>query len=282
MKMTCIRLRNIIAGAAAALLLCACTPKNVTYFQNVDQIVEPVDMQATAIKVQPEDKLSIVVHSKDDQLSKLFNLPVVSSNITSTATLSTDVKTIRSDGGIRSGVSLYTVTPQGNIEFPVLGTIHVAGMTRSEVAALIKGEIIGRDLVKDPTVTVEFANVGVSVLGEVNQPGRMEVNRDHLSVAEALAMAGDMTINGMRENVMVIRTQNGKRTVYRLDLTNAEQAFNSPGWYLQQNDIVYVEPNAQQKRAATTNGNNVLSTGFWISCASLLTSVAVLIVSAVR
>ena len=89
------------------------------------------------------------------------------------------MKTIRSDGGIRSGVSLYTVSPEGNIQFPVLGSIHVAGMTRSEVAALIKGEILGRDLVKDPTVTVEFANVGVSVLGEVNSPGRMEVNRDH-------------------------------------------------------------------------------------------------------
>lgn len=276
------KIRFFLIAAAAAFMLSSCTPKDIAYFQNIDETVSNVDMQATAIRVQPEDKLSIVVHSKDDQLSKLFNLPVVSSNITSTATLSTDVKTIRSDGGIRSGVSLYTVSPEGNIQFPVLGNIHVAGMTRSEVAALIKGEILGRDLVKDPTVTVEFANVGVSVLGEVNSPGRMEVNRDHLSVAEALAMAGDMTINGMRENVMVIRTQNGKRTIYRINMTDAQQALNSPGWYLQQNDVVYVEPNAQQKRAATTNGNNVLSTGFWISCASLLTSVAVLIVSSVR
>ncbi len=265
----------------AVLALTSCTPKNVAYFQNIDDTMVTIDRAATQIKVQPEDKLSIIVHSKDDQLSKLFNLPVVSTNITQ-ATLTTDVRTIRNDGGVKSGVSVYTVAPDGTIEFPVLGKLKLQGMTRSEVADYIKGELIGRNLVKDPTITVEFVNVGVNVLGEVNQPGRMEVNRDHLTVLDALAMAGDMTIQGQRDNVLVIREDNGQKITYRLDLTNAEQSMSSPGFYLKQNDVVYVEPNSMQKRSSTTNGNNVLSTAFWVSVASLLTSTAALIINSIK
>lgn len=276
-------LRKLIAciGVAASLALTSCTPKNVAYFQDIDDTLVTIDRASTQIKVQPEDKLSIVVHSKDDALSKLFNLPVVSTNITQ-ATLTTDVRTIRNDGGVKSGVSVYTVAPDGTIDFPILGKLRLEGMTRSEVAGFIKGELMGRDLVKDPTITVEFVNTGVNVLGEVNQPGRMEVNRDHLTVLDALAMAGDMTIQGQRDNVLVIREENGQRKTYRLDLTNSAQSMASPGFYLKQNDVVYVEPNSMQKRASTTNGNNVLSTAFWVSVASLLTSIAVLVINSVK
>lgn len=276
-------LRKLIAciGVAASLALTSCTPKNVAYFQDIDDTLVTIDRASTQIKVQPEDKLSIVVHSKDDALSKLFNLPVVSTNITQ-ATLTTDVRTIRNDGGVKSGVSVYTVAPDGTIDFPILGKLRLEEMTRSEVAGFIKGELMGRDLVKDPTITVEFVNTGVNVLGEVNQPGRMEVNRDHLTVLDALAMAGDMTIQGQRDNVLVIREENGQRKTYRLDLTNSAQSMASPGFYLKQNDVVYVEPNSMQKRASTTNGNNVLSTAFWVSVASLLTSIAVLVINSVK
>ena len=234
-------LRKLIAciGVAASLALTSCTPKNVAYFQDIDDTLVTIDRASTQIKVQPEDKLSIVVHSKDDALSKLFNLPVVSTNITQ-ATLTTDVRTIRNDGGVKSGVSVYTVAPDGTIDFPILGKLRL------------------------------------------NQPGRMEVNRDHLTVLDALAMAGDMTIQGQRDNVLVIREENGQRKTYRLDLTNSAQSMASPGFYLKQNDVVYVEPNSMQKRASTTNGNNVLSTAFWVSVASLLTSIAVLVINSVK
>lgn len=261
---------------ALFMALASCTPKNVAYFQNIDQTVAAIDVQKSLLRVKPEDKLSIIVHSKDDQLSKLFNLPVVSTNITQ-AMLTSDVNTIRNDGGVKSGVSVYTVSPAGTIDFPILGTLNIKGMTRAEVSGFIKGELMGRDLVKDPIVTVEFVNTGISVLGEVNQPGRMEVNRDHLTVLDALAMAGDLTINGQRDNVLVIRDEEGVRKAYRLDLTDAEKTMNSQGYYLQQNDVVYVEPNNFQKRQTTTNGNNVLSTAFWISVASLLTTICVLV-----
>lgn len=263
------------AIAIAALLLTGCTPKNIAYFQDIETLM-PAEVTDKPITIKPEDKLSIVVHSKDDQLSKLFNLPVVATNVTSSASVA-DAGTLRSSNGIQAGMSVYTVDPAGDIEFPILGKIHIGGMTRSEIAGFIKGELMGRDLVKDPTVTVEFLNVGINVLGDVRNPGRIEVNRDHLTLLDALALAGDLNITGRRDNVTVIREENGKRNVYRIDLTKSEQAMKSPGFMLQQNDVIVVEPNDWQKRQTTTNGNTTLSASFWLSVASLLASVAVLI-----
>lgn len=259
----------------AVLLLTGCTPKNIAYFQDIETLM-PAEVTDKPITIKPEDKLSIVVHSKDDQLSKLFNLPVVATNVTSSASVA-DAGTLRSSNGIQAGMSVYTVDPAGDIEFPILGKIHIGGMTRSEIAGFIKGELMGRDLVKDPTVTVEFLNVGINVLGDVRNPGRIEVNRDHLTLLDALALAGDLNITGRRDNVTVIREEKGKRNVYRIDLTKSEQAMKSPGFMLQQNDVIVVEPNDWQKRQTTTNGNTTLSASFWLSVASLLASVAVLI-----
>ncbi len=210
----------------------------MAYLQNIDDTITTADALSTLIRVKPEDKISIVVHSKDDQLSKLFNLPVVSTNITQAMT-TTEATTIRNDGGVKSGMSVYTVSPEGTIQFPILGELKVAGMSRSELSGFIKGELMGRDLVKDPTVTVEFVNTGINA-GEVNSPGRIEVNRDHLTILDALAIAGDMTIHGQRENVTVIREENGQRKAYRIDTTDARKTMSSPAYYLQQNDIIYV------------------------------------------
>ncbi len=145
-------------------------------------------------------------------------------------------------------------------------------MTRPELAGYIKGELAGRDLAKDPTVVVEFPATGVNILGEVMQPGRYDLNRDRINVIEAISLAGDMTISGQRQNVKVIREEEGKVKTYVLDLTNMEKSLASPGYYLQQNDIVYVEPNEKRKRETTVNGSNALSTSFWVSVGSLLMS----------
>ena len=174
-------------------------------------------------------------------------------------------------------VSYYTVDSNGDIDFPVIGEIHIAGMTREEVASYIKNRLVKDKLVNDPVVVVEFVNVGVILAGEVNKPGRYEVNRDHITILEALGMAGDLTIQGKRENVLVVREENGKPKAYYVDLTKAQDLMNSPVYYLQQNDYVYVEPNNMRKRQSTVNGNNVLSASFWVSIASLMTSIAVLI-----
>ena len=150
-------------------------------------------------------------------------------------------------------------------------------MTREEVAAYIKKELQSHDLIKDPVVIVEYMNLSISVMGEVNRPGRYNIEKDELTILDALSQAGDLTIFGKREKVLVLRKENGKQRVYGINLCSGEHLYTSPVYYLQQNDVVYVEPNETKSRQSTVNGNNVRSTSFWISLASLLTSIAVLV-----
>lgn len=262
------------AFAVTAILLAATsckTPENVAYFQDTADVVNIVNKNP--VKVRPEDKLTIIVKSKDPEVSSLFNLGVYSTQHSSLGNLNgSGTQSLTYNNSTNEGMSYYTVNPQGCIDFPILGKLKVEGMTRSELAGFIKGELMGRDLVKDPTVTVEFVNTGFNVLGEVTKPGRYDMNVDHMNVIEAISLAGDLTINGMRENVRVLREENGQVRVYRINLTDLDAVAKSPAYYLQQNDIVYVEPNDIRKRQTTINGNNTLSTSFWISVASLITT----------
>ena len=184
---------------ACMLSLCACsTPKDILYFQDL----HPGESEMTVadsleIRVRPEDKISIIVNSRDPQLTDLFNLPYVSRQLGRSS--------LQGSVGTSQGVSGYTVDDQGNIDFPVLGKIHVAGMKRVEIASYIKDELVSKNLVKDPVVTVEFMNLCFSVMGEVNAPGRFNIDRDRLTILDALSMAGDLTIYGNREKVLVLR-----------------------------------------------------------------------------
>ena len=150
-------------------------------------------------------------------------------------------------------------------------------MTREQIADYLTKQLKEQELIKDPVVTVEFMNLGVSVLGEVNKPGRISINRDNMTILDALSEAGDLTIFGKREKVLVLRQEDGKQRVYGVNLCSAEHIYSSPVYYLQQNDVVYVIPNNTKSRQSTVNGNTVRSTSFWISLASLITSIAVLI-----
>lgn len=248
--------------AASVFLLGACsTSKEITYFQDLHPGESELALVApTEIKIMPKDKLSILVSSQDMRLSNLFNFPVETQN----------------QGGNSSSFG-YTVDSKGNIDFPVIGMIHIEGMTREEVAAHIKKELQSRDLIKEPVVTVDFMNLTISVLGEVNSPGRYNIEKDCVTILEALSQAGDLSIFGKRDKVLVLRMEEGKQRVYGIDLRSASQLYSSPAYYLQQNDVVYVEPNDTKARQSTVNGNNVRSTSFWISLASLLTTISVLI-----
>ena len=249
--------------AAAALLGSCATPK-VAYFQDVQPEKAEQVLNRLDIRVRPEDKISILVSRKDPLLVSLFNLSSVSSS--------------GSAGGSQGNAPGYTVDKNGDIDFPVLGSVHVAGMTREEIASYIKKELMDKNLVKDPIVTVEFQNLTVSVLGEVSKPGRYNIDKDRLSLLEAISMAGDLTVFGKRDNVMVQREENGKKVLYQVDLNSGLDLYASPVYYLQQNDIIYVEPNSMKARQATVNGNNVRSATFWLSLASLLVTITVLIV----
>lgn len=263
----------ILLIVASTVTLGSCgSSKEVVYFQDLRPGETEIKLpEVKAITVRPEDKISIIVNSRDPQLTDLFNLPYVSRQLGQS--LRTNGVTVSSN----QGVSAYTVDVDGKIDFPVLGKIYVAGMKREEIAECIKNELIKENLVKDPVVTVEFANLCISVLGEVNSPGRFNIDRDRLTILDALSMAGDLSIYGNRSKVMVLRQEGDVQRVYGLNLTSGEHIYSSPAYYLQQNDVVYVEPNAVKARQSTVNGNNVRSTSFWISLASLLTSVAILI-----
>lgn len=268
-------------GCVALLSSCK-TPQDVAYFQDLNQQMVIETQARQAIKIRPDDKLQIIVTSKDPQLASLFNLPVVTTRLGQNANTYGSTTAFGTNNNTSEGLGSYTVTPQGTIDFPVLGMLHVAGMTRYELAAFIKGEIIGRNLIKDPTVTVEYLNTGISVLGEVKSPGRFTFNRDEISVLDALAMAGDLELNGQRENVRILRKENGKTQVYTVNLLDGKSLYNSPGFYLQQDDVVYVEPNDTRKRQTTINGTTTLTAGFWVSMFSVFTSTAVLVVNLVK
>ena len=265
--------KAIFLLVAGTLLLSSCSAyKKVVYFQDISAGLYEIPLSTpNEILLRPGDKISILVNSRDPQLMALFNLPVVSRQIGMASR--TGVTTANNQG-----LMGYTIDEEGNIDFPVLGKIYVAGMKRDEVASYIKNELVDNNLVKDPVVTVEYMNLCISVMGEVNKPGRFNIDRDCITVIDALSMAGDLTIYGNRSNVLVQRVEDGVMKAYRIDLTSGEQVYTSPAYYLMQDDVVYVEPNPVKARQSTVNGNNILSTSFWISIASLVASIINIII----
>ena len=255
---------KLLGILSALLLLSSCaTVKDIAYFQNklVDQ-PEKIDKHA-GIVIQPKDQLSIVVSSRNPELVAMFNLPVVSYQAGSEVTA----------GGGQQRLMGYVVDNDGHIDFPVLGILNVAGLTRWELSELIKTQLVEKQYLTDAVVTVEFMNFKVSVLGEVASPGTYAIQGDKVTVLQAISMAKDLTIYGERSNVSVIRERDGERVIYEIDLRNVD-LFKSPAYYLQQNDIVYVQPNKYKERQSTVDGKSQWVTSIAISGGSILVSVA--------
>ncbi|MDR0811834.1 MAG: polysaccharide biosynthesis/export family protein [Paludibacter sp.] len=251
-----------------SLFFCSCASwKQVSYFQDIKSGDKDTIAYTKDITLKPFDKVSVIVNSKDPLLAAPFNLPIISSRVGSSGTGGGTLNNYNNQ------VSGYTVDAEGNIDFPVLGKIQVAGMNRDAVAQYIKNELILQEQIKDPVITIEFMNLSVSVLGEVSHPGRYTIDRDKFSILDAISVAGDLTINGKRANILVMRETNGVQTAYYIDLTSGKDIYSSPAFYLLQNDVIYVEPNDKRKRDSTVNGNNVISAQFWISITSLLATV---------
>lgn len=258
MKFSKLVLSGVLGIALLSATSCG-TPKNVAYFQDLNNNPDTViTLQNRVITVKPTDKLYIGVKSKDPQISQLFNLT----------------------GGTSSGVYnmsqdayYYTVDSKGDIDFPVVGKIQVAGLTREEIAEKVKKSLVDASLVKDPTVTVSLSNLHYSMMGEVAKPGQYAIEEEKVTILDAISKAGDLTIQGKRNDVMVLRQENGHQKIYKIDLCSGRDIFSSPAYYLQQNDVVYVTPNDTKKRSSTLNGNTVQSTGFWMSISSLIVTI---------
>lgn len=263
----------IISLILAVVLMTSCgTVKDIAYFQNkVVNEPEAIDKHA-GIVIQPKDMLSIVVSSRNPELVAMFNLPVVSYQAGSE---------VVATGGYNQRLMGYVVDNDGYIDFPVLGPIKVAGLTRWELSQLIKDKLLKDGLLTDAVVTVEFMNFKVSVIGEVNSPGTYTLNNDKVTILQAISLARDLTIFGQRENVCVIREREGERVIYEINLCDVSM-FNSPAYYLQQNDVVYVQPSEIKARQSTTDDKALRMTSIFVSGGSLLVSIAALIVNLVR
>ena len=255
----------IFAFTIILLTSCKTTTNNITYFQDLDNqsAVTGKAVNYTP-RIAPDDQLSITVSGMDPNAVATFNIPLASylahgeTNVTSTPVLHT-----------------YLVNSHGEIDFPVLGKLQVGGMTRSELTDMMTKRISA--YVKSPIVTIQIRNFKVSVLGEVNKPGTVNVPNERLSVLDALGMAGDLTIYGNRTNVLLIRDNNGLKEYHRFDLTSAEM-LTSPYYYLQQNDVLYVEPNKARKGNAKYSQNgqfNVSLASTIISALSILASLGI-------
>ena len=268
--MTMISIKKLIPALLTMLFVAtSCgSVKDIAYFQNkVVNDPEKIDKHA-GIVIQPKDMLSIVVSSKNPELVAMFNLPVVSYQAGSEIV----------ESGYNQRLLGYVVDNDGNIDFPILGVMNVAGLTRWELSKMIKDRLINEGLLTDAVVTVEFLNFKISVIGEVNSPGTYTIEGDKVTILQAISLARDLTIFGMRENVSVIRERDGVRTIYEINLCNVD-LFKSPAYYLQQNDVVYVQPSEVKAKQSTVDDKGLRITSILVSSGSLVVSVATLITS---
>lgn len=249
----------------STLLVSGCTSyKKVPYLQNAQAIeVAAGEIPLYDAKIMPKDLLTITVSTTDPQASVPFNLTVQSAVSQASNNLTT-----------QPSLQQYLVNNEGEIDFPVLGRLKISGLTKNECEALIREKLVPY-LKETPIVNVRMVNYKISVLGEVKNPGTFTVNNEKVNVLEALAMAGDMTVYGVRDNVKLVRENaNGERLIQTLNLNDANLV-RSPYFYLQQNDILYVSPN----KTVARNSDIGNSTTLWISATSILVSIASLLVT---
>lgn len=246
---------------------CASSGKRVIYLQERSQISPKSPIDAFDAKIMPKDLLTISVSTSDPEAAFPFNLIVPSTQTNENFSNLVSQPTLQN----------YLVNNQGEISFPILGTLKVGGLTTQQTSNLIIA-MLKKYLKESPIVTVRLINYKISVIGEVNRPNVYTIPNEKINVMEALALAGDLTIYGKRNNVRIIRENvDTLRHVISLDLTDANIIY-SPYFYLQQNDIVYVEPN----KAKTQSSNIGSSTNLLVSVTSILVSIAGLLVNILR
>lgn len=259
---------SFVAVAMVVMLGSCASTKKVAYFQNVNQVSLAESKGLYDARIMPKDMLTITVSTTDPKAAIPFNLSI-SNTLNSTGNLNT--------GGVT--LQTYLVDNNGNINYPVIGMVNVSGMTVRQCEDFITAKIKPYMAeTEKPVVTVRMSSFRISVMGEVNHPGTFSVSTEKISILEALAQAGDLSIYGKRDNVMLIREDaTGEKSVHILNLNDAN-IINSPYYYLQQNDIVYVEPNKVKAQNASIGQVTTLT----MSAVGVLVSVASLVVNILR
>lgn len=265
-----------IAILTLAATLASChSRERVVYLQDLQVDVPEVALNPALIKVEPGDKITISVTSSDPELASIFNLVTV--NRQNRRNRSGNTSSSNRISQYDNNASLYTVNTEGYIDFPVLGELHVAGLTRQQIVELIKKKLIDGKYVMDPVVTVEFANLHFTTIGDIGSRVNY-IDDDRINILEAIAMSGDLNITGERDQVYVIRTEDGIRTTMRVDL-RSKDLFNSPAYNIKQNDIIYVVPNTTRTAQSTVNETTFRSWGFWTSLLGLVTSITAFVIA---
>lgn len=259
------------------LLLTGCKAyEKVAYVQQAgNQAVYNTNSKSNIpdVTLKAGDLLTITVNSNVPEAAAPFNLPLIPGG-ESMKNYAIGSTTISGGGGLQN----YLVDHEGNIVFPIIGQIHVAGMTKTELAETIKSKISPAYIKDEPIVLIRYANYRISVLGEVARPGLLNVNNERLSIFEAISMAGDLSIYGRRDNVLIIRENDkGERETVRVDLRDSK-LIDSEYYYLQQNDVLYVQPNNQKARSTFIGQAETLS----LSVVSTLISITTLVVTLIR
>lgn len=263
------KLLNLVVFAALCLFLGSCgSGKHIAYFQNIDSISLAASKGLFDARIMPKDLLTITVSTTDPKVAMPFNLSVTN--------------TLNSTGNLYTGagaLQTYLVDNDGYINFPVVGRLKVGGLTKRQCEDLIKDKILPfMAKTENPIVTVKMASFKVAIAGEVKSPGVYTVDQEKISILEALARAGDLTIYGRRENVLLIREDStGEKSYHRINLNDAN-IINSPYYYLHQNDYIYVEPNKVQAQNSAIGS----SVTIWFSVLSVVTSVASLVVNVLK
>lgn len=242
-------------------LLSSCVSREkIVYFQDIEKLSENSEVVVPSLALKPNDLLSITVSASDIESARPFNVIIESRPMVGSSDVFTN--STQQPG--------YLVDSDGNINFPVLGSIKVEGLTPKELNAQLKSQLSAYLI--DPIINIRILNFTVTILGEVERPGTYTISGEKISILEALGRAGDLSLYGKRDNVLVIRENKGKKTTAFLDFRSSD-FMSSEYYYLQQNDVVYVEPNQAQRQSSSFNRNSTV----YISIASLMLSVLVLI-----
>lgn len=252
--------------ALVALAFTSCnTKEKVVYFQDLSATEVIATQSIDYLTFQPGDRMTIVVTSSlTPDAAVSFNLPIVTMQAGSIT-----------GQNYSNQMSYYTVEPNGMIDVPGIGQVVAGGKTRAELTATIQAKLRA-GLLNDAIVTINPVNHYVTVLGEVKTPNRFLLNRDNVTLLEVIGMAGDLTIQGDRSNVLVMRSENGHVTNYYVDL-RSKSVMSSPVYYLKQNDVVYVQPNEVKSNQSTNNGNSIRQISTWLSLLSFITTTIILI-----
>lgn len=257
-------MKKLVLVISFLIILCSCNPtRNISYFQDAMQVDDTPAPVSQAIRLVPGDRIQFMVYvTGNPALTRLFyiNNPYSYEALYESVVIGTSSA---------SQNNYFIIDDKGYLDLPVIGKVKAAGLKRSELEQLVRQKIIDNGYGNEVTVTATHMNAGVTLVGEVNRPGRCSINHDQFTVLEALAMGNDLTVNARRDNIIVVRNIDGIDNVYQMDLRSLKDVVNSPAYYLQNNDVVYVQPSKKRIRESVNSGNDIYTSAFWLQLTTL-------------